>query len=443
VEKPALQVRRVAEVLRSPTTALYGGLAAVYAFFRVGSFTNVPDRVTDTPSYERVAHLALWNWRFYAGERGFTVPLFYKIFQSPESRIVAQLVFSTIAWLVLAAVVARCIEYRRLRPVTFAVVLAFSLTTEVILWDTLLLSESVTFALCALLVAAWIAFVRSPRPLWVAAVLVLSLLWAFARDTNAYVLVVVGALVAITLVRPEHRRLKLVLALGCCAIFLLDYGSVQAGKRWLQPMVDVVDHRVLATPSLERYFVAHGFDPKTNWPLGSWIRDSSQGVYARYLLTHPGHTLFQPFHGRQQALYSTAGNAASLIDPNLSIYNDNASDRFRPLPARLEPILFPRGVVLVCVLLAVLLASGAAVARLAGPKSFWLVPLGIVLTTYPHFLIAWHQSGVEVDRHAFEAALLLRLAGFLLALFVLDRALVATSRVLAALRADVAREASG
>jgi len=91
----------------------------------------------------------------------------------------------------------------------------------------------------------------------------------------------------------------------------------------------------------------------------------------------------------------------------------------------------------------VLLASGAAVARLAGPKSFWLVPLGIVLTTYPHFLIAWHQSGVEVDRHAFEAALLLRLAGFLLALFVLDRALVAMSRVLAALRADVAREASG
>jgi hypothetical protein len=55
------------------------------------------------------------------------------------------------------------------------------------------------------------------------------------------------------------------------------------------------------------------------------------------------------------------------------------------------------------------------------------VPLAILLTTYPHFLVAWHQSGVEVDRHAFEAALLLRIAGFLLAVFALDRALVAAS----------------
>jgi hypothetical protein len=414
---------RARETLWSPAPALYGALALTYALFRVGSFTNVPDRLTDTPTYERVAHLALWDWRFYAGERGFTVPLFYKIFQSSESRAVAQLVFSTLAWLVLAAVVARCIETGWLRPIVFSVVLGISLTTEVILWDTLLLSESVTFGFCALLVAAWIQLVRSPRPLWVAVVLALSTLWAFARDTNAYVLVHVGVLTALTLGRPEHRRLKLVLTAGCLAIFLLDYGSVQAGKRWLQPMVDVVDHRVLVTPSMEDYFGAHGFDPNTNWPSGSWIRDRSQGVYARYLLTHPGYSLTAPFHGHQQALYSTTDNASSLIDPNLTTYNDNASDRFLPLPPRLEPILFPRGITLVLALLALVLVGATVVAWFAGPATIWLVPAAILLLTYPHFLVAWHESGVEVDRHAFEAALLLRLAGFLLAAFALDRAL--------------------
>lgn len=374
-----------------------------------------------------MAHLALWNWRFYAGQRGFTIPLFFKIFQSGESRIVAQLVFSTIAWIVFAAVVARCVETDWLRPVAFAIILALSLTTEVILWDTLLLSESVTFALCALLIACWILLVRSPRPLWVAAVLVLSLLWAFARDTNAYVLVVVGVLVALTLVRPDHRRLKVVLAFGCCAIFLVDYGSAQAGKRWLQPMVDIVDHRVLTTPPMEHYFVARGFDPNTNWPIGSWLRNRSQGVYASYLLTHPGYTLTAPFHGSQQALYSTADNAASLIDPNLKIYDDNANHRFLPLPSRLEPIFFPRGIVLVGVLLALTLVAAAAVTRFAGASLVWVVPVAILVTTYPHFLVAWHQSGVEVDRHAFEAALLLRIAGFMLALFAFDQALVAIS----------------
>jgi len=420
--------KRLFGLLRSPAAPLYGTAALVYALFRVGSFTNVPDRVTDTPSYERVAHLALWDWRFYAGERGFTAPLFFKIFQSSESRVVAQLVFSTLAWLILAAVVARCIETAWLRPIVFSVVLGVSLTTEVILWDTLLISESVTFALCALLVAAWIELVRSPRPLLVAIVLVLSLLWAFARDTNAYVLLVIGILTAVTLTRREHRGLKLALTLGCCAIFLLDYGSAQVGKRWLQPMIDVVGHRVLVTPAMERYFAAHGFDPNTNWPLGSWMRDRSQGVYARYLLTHPGYTLTAPFHGRQQALYSSADNPSSLIDPNLSIYDDNSSDRFLPLPSRLEPILFPRGIALVCSLLALVLAGAAVVGWLAGPTIVWVVPIGILLTTYPHFLVAWHQSGVEVDRHAFEAALLLRLAGFLLAALVLDRAVVGARR---------------
>jgi len=415
-------------LLRSPAAALYGTAALVYALFRVGSFTNVPDRVTDTPSYEQVAHLALWDWRFYAGQRGFTVPLFYKIFQSSESRAVAQLVFSTLAWLVLAAVVARSIETGRLRPLVFAVVLGVSLTTEVILWDTLLVSESVTLALCALLAAAWIELVRTPRPLLVGIVLALSLFWAFARDTNAYGLLFIGILTALTLARREHRRLKLALTLGCCAVFLLDYGSAQAGKRWLQPMIDVVDHRVVVTPAMERYFVAHGFDPNTNWPLGSWIRDRSQGVYARFLVTHPGYTLTAPFYGRQQTLYSSADNPSSLIDPNLSIYDDNASDRFLPLPSRLEPVLFPRGIALVCSLLVLVLVGSAVVGWLAGPTIVWLVPVAILLTTYPHFLVAWHQSGVEVDRHAFEAALLLRLAGFLLAAFALDRAFVVAQR---------------
>src|SRR5947209_6630639 len=92
------------------TFPLYATLAAAYALFRVGSFTNMPDRVTDTQSYEAVARLPLWNWRFYAGERGFTVPLLFKIVTSSEARTVAQLLISAIAWLILAAVVARSIR---------------------------------------------------------------------------------------------------------------------------------------------------------------------------------------------------------------------------------------------------------------------------------------------------------------------------------------------
>jgi hypothetical protein len=412
---------RVIAVAAAPTFPIYSSLSALYVLFRVGSFTNMPDRLTDTPSYESVAQHALWDWRFYAGPRGFTYPLFLKVFHGSESRTIAQLVFSTAAWVVLAAVAASCMRARRLRPIAFAAVAGFSLTTEVVLWDTMILSESVTFALGALMLAAWLVLVRSPRARWGAAVLVLTLLWVFARDTNAYVVLVIAVLAALTLLQPDRRRLKGVLVAGLCAIFLLDYASADAGKRWLQPMIDVVEHRVVDTPPMERYFVAHGFPADTNWPLGSWIRHHSRTTYVSYLLTHPAYALITPLHGRQQALSSTPSNAASLIDPNVTA--DNASHRFLPLPRRAERVFFPRGIALVLALILIVLAGAGLVARRFGWERTWLVPLALLLTTYPHFLVVWHQSGIEVDRHALEAAILLRIALLLLILFAIDRAL--------------------
>jgi Kef-type K+ transport system membrane component KefB len=92
-------------------------------------------------------------------------------------------------------------------------------------------------------------------------------------------------------------------------------------------------------------------------------------------------------------------------------------------------VFFPRGIGLVCVLIVIVLAGAALVARRFGPERSWLVPIGLLLTTYPHLLVVWHQSGIEVDRHALEAALLLRLGLLLLAAFAIDRALAGRERL--------------
>jgi hypothetical protein len=420
-------VDRFLGMVAARTFPLYAGLVALYVLFRVGSFTNKPVRLTDTVGYEQAAHRALWDWHFWAGLRGFTIPLFFKIVPTAESRIVVQLVLSIAAWLVLAAVVGRAIRTKWLRFAAVLVVLGLSTTTEVVLWDALLLSESITFALAALLVAAWLSFVRAPRRSAVAAILVVSVLWSFARDTNAYVLAAVAILVALTAIRPSQRRLKAVLAVGCAAIAALTYASADVGKRWVQPMEDIVNHRVIPSPPLERYFQAHGLRPGTNWVASGWLERRSRSVYVDYLVSHPGYALAGPFHGRQQVPYSTARNVASLLDPELAIYNDNASSRFLPLPRATNDVFFPRGVALLCVLIVVALAL-TGLARLPVVA---LVPLGLLVTTYPHFLVVWHQSGLEVDRHALEASLLLRVALFLLLLFALDRLLVRTAGALA------------
>ena len=407
-----------------PILLVYGALTVLYVLLRVGSFTNIADRVTDTASYEQVARLSIFSTGFWAGQRGFTVPLFYKLVTGSEARIVAQLVISTIAWLLLAAVVARSVRTRWLGPVAFAVILGFGATTEVVLWDTLLLSESLTFALTALLVAAWIMLVQHPRTGWAAAVLVLSLLWAFARDTNAEVLLVVGVLVALTAVRPAHRPLKLVLAVGCCAIFALDYGSSEAGTRWLQPLRDVVAHRIVTHDSPRTYFESHGMPAQVTLAQDDWIRRHGRSTYLGFLLSHPGYALFAPFHGHQLTPASSSRSVASLLEPEILTYNDNATKRFFPLPRAAEDVLFLRGVPAVAAWIGLTLAFAIVAAVLAGVTAVELVPLAILLTTYPHYLFAWHLSGLEVDRHAFGAALMLRLSLFLLAAYSLDALLV-------------------
>ena len=403
---------------------VYVVISGLYVLFRVGSFTNIADRVTDTPSYEQVAAHPLWSVDFYGGVRPFTLPLLYKVVTGSEGRIVAQLVISTLCWLVLAGAVARAVRHRVVRPVAFAAVLAFSLTTEVILWDTLLLSESLTFALTALLLAAWFGLLRRPTRAAAVLVVVLLLLWTFARDSNAYVVLALAVLLAFSLLEARQRRLKLALLVACASIFAAGFGSAEAGERWLQPMHDVVFRRVIPTPGLREYFAQHGLSTTVNWTVTPWL-ERARSIYVGYLLRHPSYTLAAPFHGRQQALYSTPGNLESLLDPDLRIYNDNASRRFLPLPGLLERVLFPRGLIAVLTLIGAAVALTAVVAAWARPETVWIVPAGLLLTTYPHLLVVWHFSGYEVDRHALEAALLLRLGVLLLLVFSVDRALVA------------------
>jgi hypothetical protein len=269
--------------------------------------------------------------------------------------------------------------------------------------------------------------VERPTPAGAAAALTTLFVWTYAPDSNAYAVLAVAVLVAATLVDARQRRLKLALVAGCVAIFAAGFASAEAGRRWLLPVHDVVFRRVLETPDMKRYFAEQGHPVVGNWTLKPWLEEA-RGVYAGYLVRHPGYTLSAPFHGRQEALYSTPDNLTSLLNPSLDLYWVNQGAGFMQPPSGLSRMFFPRGVAVVVELVgaAVLLALLAAAWR--RPPPVWLVPAGIFLTTYPHLLAVWHFSGYEVDRHAFQAALLLRFGAFLLLLFVLDHVLASHRR---------------
>lgn len=404
--------RLLLSLLSRPEAAFYLGVVGLYLFVRAGSFVYTPVRVTDTPTYEQVSAASLLSTDFWAGARPFTVPMLWKLFGDDHVRIVAHLALSIVAWLALAAAVATAIRQKLVRRLGFVLVLLFSATTEIILWDPLLLSESVSLSLAALLVAAWIWLVRAPSWSSVAAVLGATLLWTFVRDSHAYVILFVAVAVLASLAYRSGKPYKTALAAGSVAVALLSMASASEGSRWYQPMRDILLNRVAADRGMTDYFEAR---------LGpNWRDVDARRVYARYLLAHPAYTVGDPFFGSQTTPFSSPDSASALLDPDFRIYNDNAADRALPLPTVVDDAAFVHGKRVVLALVFFIAAVAAAVALRFRASPVWIVPVVVLISTIPHGLVAYHLSGLEVDRHALEAAVLLRVGALILALFALD-----------------------
>ena len=109
-----------------------------------------------------------------------------------------QLWFSILCWMALAFAAARSLRNLWVGLLAFAIVLLFGANLETGLWDSLLLTESVSISLFVLLLAMWIGWFSissapgtapSRRFTWLAMVLV-SVLYAFTRDSNLYFLLI-------------------------------------------------------------------------------------------------------------------------------------------------------------------------------------------------------------------------------------------------------------
>lgn len=414
---PAAGSRRLQRWLTTGEAAFFLAVVGVYLLFRAGSFNDIAVRVTDTPTYEAVSSASLFSAEFWAGGRAFTVPLVWKAVSDDGNRILVHLVLSIAGWLFLAAAVAGCLRMLFAKRLGFVLVLLFATTTEIVLWDTLLLSESISLSLTATLLGTWLLFVRRPSWLGVAGVLAVTLLWTFARDSHAYVALVVAFVLLLFLTRTEHRRKVAALAAGGVLVFALSSVSANEGARWYQPMRDILLNRIAPDPAQTAYFEAQ---------LGPGWRDAdARAVYVRYLATHPGYTFGDPLFGSQTTPFSSEDSATSLLDPDFRIYNDNASHRPLPLPKLLDDVAFVHGKVTVLLLMLLIAVAASVVALRLGMARTALVAVVVLVSTLPHALVAYHLSGLEVDRHALEVAVLLRLGALLLGLFTLDAVLEA------------------
>jgi hypothetical protein len=410
----------------------------------------------DTSTYVQTAEQPLTSSSFWIGERSFTLPLVYKILHinsknfTQANRLRAVDAFQTwlsiFSWTALALALALSLRRPWLSGLAFGLVLFFSLNLEVSIWDSLLLSESVSFSLFALLLAGWIGMGLLPRKwqagilswVYLAGVMVVTVLYSFTRDTNLY-FVAAGAgvlLLVALLTRPSFaipRKIVYTYAAFALALFIFQTTTVQAGNRWEIHIYDHLALRILPNPQVRQYYVDAGlpvtpdlmaitnmlgyqyhdyldFDPRMA-PVRAWIQARGRSTFLNYMLSHPSQTFLDPVR-----------QVSSLVN------GSNLEYRYpryvmQPVPApimQLNDQFYPHQPVILWGIGALILIG--LFLDWLNPEThqpIWWVLAAIALSVYPLMLIVWNGNPLEIERHAAQIGIQYRLGGLIAVLLIL------------------------
>ncbi len=427
-------------------------------------FSEAPRTYHDTYSYVVVAEKPLNSSAFWVAERSFTLPLLYKILGVNSANYndagmmyrvaTSQRWLSVVGWSALAITVALSLRQRWMRLLGFMLTLLFSLSLEVSLWDFLLLSESLSFSFFALVLATWLALLKIGEHQFRGAFLlggVLTLvsfsfmgLYSFTRDSNLYFLLIAVVVFALYL-GLRWRTLYLHwpfigLILGTLVLFGGQNYTLIHGNRWQIHIYDNLKVRIMPDPQARTFFISAGLpltprfleiqalsqrqyqvamftDPALQ-PVREWIEEKGRATYLAYLLSRPFLTLFEPL---QQGFHLLNGNNAEYRRP------------VGPLSRWLElvdTIMYPRWMGVWGAFL--LLGLIGAIAYWCGQDTnpIWLLVSIFIISLYPMMFLVWHGNPLEIERHAAQIGVQVRLMGWLALVAAADGWLMRASKAL-------------
>lgn len=244
-------------------------VALVVAVFLVrllgAPWPHFPLKVPDSFSFLKVARTGPLNPSFYFDERPIGFPLLaWTVGRSSTLIVVAQTLLYVGAFYALGRVLTRELSSRVIGVVAIVFLIAVAVEPRNALWNTLILSESLSSTCAVLAIAAWLRAASRPsrssiRWAWLA-----TAAWVLVRDTNVLptmAVVVPAALVIAFVVRGRARQLARTMVSGAVAITLVcgyAYISQAASHRNIYPLFNNIGTRILPDPALTKWFVAQG-----------------------------------------------------------------------------------------------------------------------------------------------------------------------------------------
>jgi hypothetical protein len=415
-------------------------LAAVawYGYLRIDNASRVREARSfgDTGDYFHDAGLPIFSREFWTDARPPVTALVWKVVDSDPERIFQiQLYLSILSWAILAYAAALIIGSNILKPFVFAMVLGFSLSRDIFMWDPFLGSESVGLSLTALFLAAALWLMFEWRTYKAVLLIFIALLMVLTRDTYAYLLLMIAIINIPVFWFSTHRIHALAMSFSFLVIFALSSQLAEAGLRPYRAVLMNTALRIYPSDIYTEYFRQHGMpvddrlvemsrniEPGKKFAVNIALTfDEDQAAYRQWALEH-GSSAYVRFlwffkaDTFQKVFTETAGPS---FFPDVYYYTATG---YRPIitDARMAEVLYPTRFGLVFFFAANMIAAFLAAIAWREQKPLWYIPLLMILLCYPQAVLVWAADVNDIARHSISHNVLLRLGLWMLIFLALD-----------------------
>lgn len=416
-------------------------LAVFYGFIRIAHFVPVSTTLTnDTDTYTTIASQSIFRPEFWSGIRPFVYPLLIKLFQfNWDYLTTAQFVISVFAWSIFAYVFAKTLKAPILQILAFSFFLVFSLSTDIILWDRIVQTESINISVLILIFAAYIAKIKLDSQIPTAFLLGALFLFGFLRDTNAWLLLFIAILVTGYWAIHKVESKEYLKPAFLIAIFIMSNYTATVGNRWVVPFLNVMSMRILPQKDFIREFELRGMpvtpelmaqkevtfseeyitDPQLE-AFRTWMFNNGKASYMKFLLRRPAYLIQSPIEN-WSLLFGFLTTTQGTHNDNL----DYAPERFKEIiPYPLSELFYPKEYGLFATLLTLMVAGFLIAQQQDGLNQLMLL---LFTTGYLMLLLNYHGDASGISRHAVSSILQMWIALWLFAFTFLDK-LVSTHK---------------
>jgi len=436
---------------------------AAFAGVTIGNFfTHDLSFYYDAYSYIQTSQRSILSLDILFGWRHPVIPVIYKLLQRD---IVAIALFQAMlyiaAWIFLARVASGIVRSAGLKLLTVFSLLFIGLIPEFLIWNNIILSESISMSLFIVFSGFLLLFHRSNSRAALLGILISATLLAFNKDVGSYIVLLYSAYFFASYLVGKAKRWQHLLVGGFFVLLFVmasftsehlrnvyDENNIPIEKRYQVPLLNIYKFRVLSDPWTTGIFKNYGMpysedlqrmQTNESWDVllfqedkfsafSAWVLRKGKRCYARFLLLHPLHSLAAVIEDSDKIFLLSAKSgifkyAAApkmkngwqfKIDhsyPNRSYHW--AGDRKELLAAlRIRGIfhsILPLGTILLVLAAGMILLLFFNFRRRAldHDAAFFFM---FFLVAAPHMLVSFFGDAIEIERHCSGALLHLLVA---------------------------------